>query len=118
MSRGTYFPLLPAEWCCYLLVCADGSYYCGLASNLNQRIRQHANGRGTGYTKRRKPTALVWFESHPDRASAAARERQIKNWGHAKKAGLANGEPQYNGLGQRVWVSLVPAPKSSGRVSV
>ena len=26
-------PDFPSSWCRYLLLCSDGSYYCGIASN-------------------------------------------------------------------------------------
>jgi putative endonuclease len=67
VSRGTLFNDLPTGWCCYLLLCSDGSYYCGLASHLPSRLRQHASGRGSSYTKRTRPKALVWFETHVSR---------------------------------------------------
>jgi hypothetical protein len=50
--------------------------------------------------------ALVWYELHRDRRAAAERERQIKSWNHGKKQRLAEGYPEFQGLGTRVWVSL------------
>jgi predicted GIY-YIG superfamily endonuclease len=79
----------PAGWHCYLLLCSNDSYYCGIASNLATRIRDHFSGKGSGYTKKFKPVALVWYESHDDRNHAAARERQIKSWSREKKECLA-----------------------------
>ena len=99
-------PDSPKGWCCYLLVCSDGSYYCGIASNLASRVRHHASGKGSGYTKRLKPVALIWFESHPNRHSAAAHEKQIKSWSHEKKRALAEGGREFEGLGIRMMVSL------------
>ena len=51
-------PEFPPGWHCYLLLCAPGSYYCGITSNLADRIRDHASGKGSGYTKKVKPIAL------------------------------------------------------------
>ena len=117
MSRGTcseLFPMasmatlleFPSGWCCYLLLCSDGSYYCGITSDLAGRIRDHSSGKGSGYTKGFKPISLVWYESHSNRHSAAERERQIKSWNHDKKRGLAEGEKRYLGMGKRMMVSL------------
>jgi len=79
-------PELPPGWHCYLLLCFDGSYYCGITSNLTHRIRDHASGKGSGYTKNVKPVAFVWYEPQGDRHGAARREQQIKAWGKEKSA--------------------------------
>ena len=100
-----YLPHLPNGWCCYLLLCTDGSYYCGLTGDLKRRILDHASGKGSNYTKGTKPTALVWFERCPTRELAVQREREIKKWSRRKKELLAK-----NG----VWVSLVCQEADSG----
>jgi putative endonuclease len=79
----------PSGWHCYLLLCSDDSYYCGITSDLTKRIRDHFSGKGSGYTKRFKPVELVWYESHQDRHRAAGREKQIKSWSREKKEALA-----------------------------
>ena len=84
-------PDLPAGRACYLLLCEDTSFYCGLTSNLTRRLQHHASGKGSGYTKGVRPVALVWFEPAADRMQAAARERQIKKWNHRKKQDLQEG---------------------------
>jgi tRNA/rRNA methyltransferase len=83
-------PEFPPGWHCYLLLCASGSYYCGITSNLADRIRDHASGKGSSYTKKVRPIAFVWYESHKSRRSAASRERQIKAWVKERKRALAN----------------------------
>jgi putative endonuclease len=93
-------------WHCYLLLCTDASYYCGIASNLTNRIRDHATGKGSGYTKQNKLVALVWYESHKNCQSAAARENQFKTWTHEKKRRLADGEAPYAKMGKRRLVPL------------
>ena len=100
-----HLPKFPTGWHCYLLLCADGPYYRGIASDLNQRIRDLASGKGAKYTKRNKPIALVWFERCRDKKAAHSREREIKGWNHAKKAALAH---------SGVWVSLVRLAADSG----
>ncbi len=97
---------LPPGWCCYLLLCADRSYYCGITSNLGQRLWDHACGRGSGYTKGIKPVALLWYECHEDRSSAARRERQLKKWSHAKKKALVEGRLRFKSANTRLWLSL------------
>jgi putative endonuclease len=108
MSRGALkeLPELLTGWCCYLLLCADDSYYCGITSNLSHRVRDHAYGKGGNYTKLTKPKALVWYSPESDRHSAARRERQIKSWSNEKKQKLANGLDSFAGMGVPVQVSL------------
>ncbi|MGH9787408.1 MAG: GIY-YIG nuclease family protein [Candidatus Acidiferrales bacterium] len=103
--------LFPPGWHCYLLLCVDRTYYCGLTSNLNHRLRHHASGKGSSYTKGAKPIALVWYERHVGRSSAAARERQLKKWSRAKKEALTSDGSSGAAFGTRVWVSLGSAPR-------
>jgi len=93
-------------WCCYLLLCGGNSYYCGITSDLGQRVRDHTSGKGGGYTKGTKPRTLDWYERHDDRGSAAAREKQIKNWNKTKKLKLSEGQPPFVGMGTPALVSL------------
>ncbi len=114
MSRGTNFAELPPGWQCYLLLCSDQTYYCGITNNLSRRLRHHASGKGGKYTKGKRPVALVWYEPHRDRDGAASREKQLKSWGHKKKSQLALGRGSLRGVGMSVWVSLGPPPAVSG----
>ena len=73
---------------CYILVCADGTYYAGWSADPVRRERQHNAGRGARYTRTRRPVKLVYVEEQPDRVSAMRRERQIKGMRRAKKEAL------------------------------
>jgi predicted GIY-YIG superfamily endonuclease len=48
-------------------------------------------GNGAKYTKLRKPVALVYFEKHADRSTAAKREYQIKQLTRQEKEQLVVG---------------------------
>ena len=63
---------------CYIVECADGSYYTGWSSDPLRRIEQHNKGRGARYTRDRRPVRLVYMEEFPDQTSAMRREHQIK----------------------------------------
>ena len=79
-----------AGWCVYLLECADGSLYTGVASDVQRRLRQH-NGElvgGPRYTRGRRPVKLLWTEPAGDRASAQVREAAIKRLPRAAKLAL------------------------------
>ena len=77
---------------CYMLRCADGSYYVGHTDNLEIRIAQHQSGHFTGYTFKRRPVQLVWNDSSQSRDDAKAAERKIKGWSRAKKEALIAGD--------------------------
>jgi len=76
----------------YLLRCSDGSYYAGHTDDLDIRLAQHQAGSLGGYTRSRRPVALVWSDSFPTRDEAFAAERRIKGWSRAKKEALISGD--------------------------
>lgn len=76
----------------YMLRCSDGHFYIGHTDNLEARIAGHQSGQISGYTRNRRPVALVWSEYFATRAEAIAAERQIKGWSRAKKQALIAGD--------------------------
>jgi galactokinase len=74
---------------CYLLECADGSYYTGWTLDPQRREKQHNSGRGAKYTALHRPVHLVYIEEVPDLSAALKRERAIKSLTHKQKAALA-----------------------------
>ncbi|MBU0611645.1 MAG: GIY-YIG nuclease family protein [Armatimonadetes bacterium] len=81
-------------WHVYMLRCADGSYYVGVATDLAERLAEHNAGHGSAHTRRRRPVQLIWHEQHASFALARAREAQLKGWSRAKKEWLARGCPR------------------------
>lgn len=73
---------------CYIVECADGSYYTGWSLDPARRERQHNLGKGAAYTKLHRPVHLVYIEEQPDRSAAMKRERAIKTLSHTQKARL------------------------------
>ena len=63
---------------CYIVECADGTYYTGWAIDPERRVAVHNRGGGARYTKTRLPVRLVYIEPQPDVSSALKRERAIK----------------------------------------
>lgn len=76
----------------YILRCADGGLYIGETRDLERRVTRHNEGVGCRFTRSRCPVELVYAESHADRLSAMARERQLKRWTRAKKEALIAGD--------------------------
>lgn len=67
------------RYCVYLLRCCDGSLYCGIATDLDRRVKQHNEGKGARYTAAHRPVVLEystgkWFA----RAEAQAIELRVK----------------------------------------
>jgi putative endonuclease len=75
---------------CYIVECADGTYYTGWSKDPERRVRQHNAGQGARYTRSRRPVRLVYVEPQADRAAAMRRERAIKSLTHAQKNALAS----------------------------
>ena len=73
---------------CYIVECADGTYYTGWAIDPEKRVQVHNKGRGAKYTKMRLPVKLVYIEEQPDRSTAMKRERAIKKMRREKKQEL------------------------------
>ena len=73
---------------CYILECADGTYYTGWTTDPQRREQQHNRGRGARYTSQRLPVKLVYIEPQPDRSTAMRRGRQIKKLNLARKKAL------------------------------
>jgi len=78
-------------WSCYLLECADGTYYTGVAPDVQERLRKHNAGRGAKYTRGRRPVRLVWCLPCVGYAEARALEALVKSWSRAKKRTLVEG---------------------------
>ena len=74
---------------CYILECADGTFYTGWTTNPDRRLKQHNAGRGARYTRSRRPVGLVYVEELSNRSEAMQREREIKNLNRIQKEALA-----------------------------
>ena len=73
---------------CYILECADGSYYTGWTTDPARRERQHNRGSGACYTRMHHPVKLVYLEPQPDHSTALRREHAIRILTHAQKRAL------------------------------
>ena len=73
---------------CYIIECADGTYYTGWTTDPERRLKTHNAGRGARYTRTRLPVRLVYVEPQPDRTTAMKRERAIKTLSREKKQKL------------------------------
>lgn len=73
---------------CYIVECADGSFYTGWTMDPTRREKQHNSGRGAKYTRLHRPVRLVYVEELADRSTAMKREVAIKQMNHERKKRL------------------------------
>ena len=79
------------SWQVYILECADGSLYTGVAVDLARRLKQH-NGElagGPKYTRGRRPVKLLWSDCAEDRSAAQRHESAIKKLSRFDKLRLS-----------------------------
>jgi putative endonuclease len=73
---------------CYIVECADGTYYTGWTTDPERRLRVHNRGKGAKYTRNRRPVRLVYVEEQLNRGEAMKREYRIKRMGRKGKEKL------------------------------
>lgn len=106
-AAGSAFPLaiLPdsaLEWpgggghmgySLYIVECADGSLYTGIAVDVERRIRDHngATRKGARYTAARRPVVLVYAAPFATRSQALKAEIRVKRLTRSQKEALIDG---------------------------
>lgn len=85
---------MPAtEFSLYIVRCADGALYTGIATDVDKRVAEHAAGvRGAKFLRGRGPFEIVFAENVGDRASALRLEYRVKRLSRAQKLELVRGE--------------------------
>lgn len=75
------------KWYMYVILCFDKSFYCGITTNLEKRLKQH-NGEikgGAKYTRSRRPCKYIYVESACNRSDASKKEAAFKKLSRKKK---------------------------------
>jgi putative endonuclease len=84
---------MPApRWTVYLLRCADGSLYAGIARSLADRVAAHNAGRGAKYTRARLPVAVAWSRGRQPPPDARRLEYALKQLPRSEKLRLVGGD--------------------------
>lgn len=78
-------------WYVYIVECADHTFYTGITTDLDTRVREHNAGNGARYTLGRRPVELVYSEKAQDRGGAQRREYGIKKLSRREKSRLIAG---------------------------
>lgn len=77
-----------AVWSLYILECSDGSFYTGVTTDIDRRLREHQAGTASRYTRTRRPVALVYQEECGTRSRALEREYAVKSLRRGRKKEL------------------------------
>ncbi len=80
-----------STWHVYILECADGTLYTGVATDVAARVATHNAGKGAKYTRGRLPVSLVYQENAGGRGDALRRELAIKRLRAVDKRRLIEG---------------------------
>jgi putative endonuclease len=99
-------------WYVYLARCADETLYCGIARDVDARIREHDAGSGARYTRGRGPLEVLVTQRCRDQGLALRIERAVKRLTRAEKLVLASEPANLARLARRVR----RARRSSSRV--
>ena len=80
-------------WHVYLVECADGTFYCGIAKDPEKRLAEH-NGDlpgGARYTRGRRPVFLLASKLCAGKGEALTLERAIKSRPRKEKLSFMQG---------------------------
>ena len=77
-------------WSVYIVRCADGSLYTGIAMDVARRVEEHNanNLLAARYTRARRPVVLVYQEVAASRSAAGKREYELKQMSREEKETL------------------------------
>ncbi len=85
----------------YIMTNRSRTLYTGVTSNLEQRVYQHKQKEGPGFTARYNMTRLAYYEEIPSIGDAIAREKQLKGWRRSRKIELIESvNPQWRDLSE------------------
>ena len=83
----------------YILRCADGTLYTGIAADVARRIGEHARGsRGAKFLRGKGPLELVFEEAAGSRAEASRLEYRVKQLSRSEKLELISGKRRLQDL--------------------
>ena len=92
-----------SDYSLYILRCADGSLYTGIAVDVHKRIREHENGvRGAKYLRGKAPLCLEFEQKVGDRGTAQKAEHCVKRLDRPGKEELLAGKRSLDDLLERV----------------
>ena len=83
----------------YIVRCANGSLYTGIATDVKKRLAEHESGpRGARYLRGKGPLEIVFSELAGDRAEASRLEHRVKRLSRTRKLALIEGRLELSEL--------------------
>ncbi len=76
------------RWVVYVMLCADGTLYTGITTDVARRLKQHNAGTASKYTRARRPVTLAYRETAKTHGDALRRELAIKKLSRPTKDAL------------------------------
>ncbi len=73
------------RWLVYILKCRNNYLYTGITNDLEKRLKEHKEGRGSKFVRAWRPFELVKILSCSDSREASQLEYKIKKMKRAKK---------------------------------
>ncbi len=87
-------PAPAPAWFLYVLRCGDGTLYCGITTDVERRLTQHAAGTGARYTRGRGPLTVMASWEVGSRSAALKAEAAFKALARPEKEqAIASVEP-------------------------
>ncbi|HWU68867.1 MAG TPA: GIY-YIG nuclease family protein [Stenotrophobium sp.] len=68
----------PVTWSVYMLECARGRLYTGIAIDVAARFAKHCRGRGAAFTRANTPLRVIAAMPCGDRSAASKTESRLK----------------------------------------
>jgi len=79
-----------SKWFVYIVECSDATYYTGISTDVEARVKTHNAGKGAKYTKPRLPVKLLWSSPCENKSEALKEEIRIKKLSKLEKIALVN----------------------------
>ena len=89
---GGAFGALRKPYWVYMIECAGGVIYTGIAVDPEARFREHLAGRGARFTRIRKPLRILGMRPFADRGTALKAEHALKRMSPSRKREWARGK--------------------------
>ncbi|VVE70939.1 GIY-YIG nuclease superfamily protein [Pandoraea captiosa] len=84
-------PAAPKPWHLYLLECAGGRIYTGIAIDVDARYAAHVAGKGARFTRAYRPLRILLSLPFADRSAASRAEYRVKQLSALQKRALVAG---------------------------
>ena len=73
------------DWCVYVLKCSNNALYVGVTNNIERRLNEHEQGRGSKFVRSWRPFELVKTVSCQNAGEARSLEYHLKKLTRKKK---------------------------------